>query len=282
VAGNNRKIDVSYGSLGGQKAIPPEKLTSPYEYWVYLDHHPGVKSAKERTKLNQERNDKYLKENGGVMADWIKDGEFADIFYYTKEPHYKRKSKKTGPYRFVGNQNFNIKFWVCMEEDNESSMTRGRVRQEVGWTCGPTTIVKVMQVLLTLHYKKNCIFTGPRWRERLEKDGWNKLGDAVCSPHILETASDAFVVWDNYYDASDAAILDYCCDTLLKSGIDGKTVKELYQRPPDCAVKVDGDPEEEKFFYWDVKHPVVAGMIKAKIDNGHKEQPKKPKVRGKK
>ena len=52
--------------------------------------------------------------------------------------------------------------------------------------------------------------------------------------------------WDNYHDASDAAILDYCCNTLLKSGTDGKTVKELYQRPPGYAVKVDGDPEEEK------------------------------------
>jgi hypothetical protein len=85
---------------------------------------------------------------------------------------------------------------------------------------------------------------------------------------------DAFVVWDKYYDASDDAILDYCCDTLLSSGMDGKAVQELFQRPPDSAVKVDGNPPKDSFFYWDVNHPVVAAMIQAKIDKGHVGQPK--------
>jgi hypothetical protein len=272
VAGNKQAVDVFYEKLGEPKERSPIRVTAHYDYWVYLDHHPVINNKKERDKWNKKRVVKYLQDNGGVAADWIKDGEFTDIFYYTREPHYTRTSSKTGPYHFKGKHTFAIDFLVRMEEDNECSLTRGRIRQQVGWTCGPTTIVKVMQTLLTLHHKRNCLFDGPRWRERLERDGWNRLGTAVCSPRVLEAAMDTFVVWDKYYDANDDAILDYCCDTLLSSGMDGKAVKELFQRPPDSAVKVDGNPPEDSFFYWDVNHPVVAAMIQAKIDNGHEDQ----------
>jgi hypothetical protein len=169
VAGNEQTIDVFYEKLGEPKKRSPVRVTANYEYWVYLDHHPVISNKKERNKWNKKREVKYLQDNGGVAANWIKDGEFTDIFYYTNKPHYTRTSSKTGPYHFKGKHTFAIEFLVRMEEDNECSLTRGRIRQQVGWTCGPTTIVKVMQTLLTLHHKRNCLFDGPRWKERLER-----------------------------------------------------------------------------------------------------------------
>ncbi len=58
---------------------------------------------------------------------------------------------------------------------------------------------------------------------------------------------DNFVLWDKFLDANNNAILDFCFNILLNSGMDGKTVKELFQQPPDSAVKGDGNPPEDNF-----------------------------------
>ncbi len=94
----------------------------------------------------------------------------------------------------------------------------------------------------------------------------------MCSPRVLEAAMYTFVVWDKYHDANNNAIHDYCCNTLLSSGMDGKAVNTHFQRPPDSALEVDSNPPKDICFYWNVNHPVVAAMIQAKIDNRHEEQ----------
>jgi hypothetical protein len=135
--------------------------------------------------------------------------------------------------------------------------------QEQGWTCGPVTIVKLVETLFRLHVEFDVKFLGPRAKVRIDHDGWNTLGSAVADLPLLHGAP--FDAWNPKKNGlTDKDVLAYVNKTLLTSFLDGLAFKELTQESNFVA------PERPHLLRWGPKivpkkdKVLIAGIRKDK------------------
>ncbi len=111
LAGTQPAVDVFYEKLGQPKNRSLQRVTANYNYWVYLDHHPVINNNEDRDTRNEPRGMKYLQYNGDVAADWIKDGEFTDIFNYAKSHITQGRALRLDRTTSKENMTLPLNFW---------------------------------------------------------------------------------------------------------------------------------------------------------------------------
>ena len=122
-----------------------------------------------------------------------------------------------------------------------------------GWSCGPFTIVKVLETLLQLERNGKTKFLGNRAQYRLETASWKVLKRQVVATDrtddFLSVTSDPLTkstyfhlgkVWPQVTTTNiredmfqlEITVLQFCIDKLLSSFLDLKMLNEVFGRLP--------------------------------------------------
>ena len=122
-------------------------------------------------------------------------------------------------------------FKISVSPGNKSTL----LQQDTTWTCGPYTVVKVVQTILWLHFDEGIPFSSICAYQRLVNEDWLAVGNMKFDIQHTVTLPVEGVsqVWNGV--ATDNDILLYIADTLFISFQDKKCVS--YET-------------EDKVFWW--------------------------------
>jgi len=137
-------------------------------------------------------------------------------------------------------------FKISVSPKNKSTL----FQQDTTWTCGPYTVVKVVQTILRLHFDEGIPFSGIRANQRLVNEDWLTLGNMKLDiQHTVTPVEGVSQVWNGV--ATDNDILSYIADTLLISFQDKKCLMEL-------KTKYSDEPNKcWESFTWNITHPLL-------------------------
>ena len=105
-------------------------------------------------------------------------------------------------------------FKISVSPRNKSTL----FQQDTTWTCGPYTVVKVVQTILRLHFDEGIPFSSVCAYQRLVNEDWLALGSMKyfdIQHTVTLPVEGVSQVWNRV--ATDNDILSYIADTLLIS-----------------------------------------------------------------
>ena len=140
---------------------------------------------------------------------------------------------------------------ISMATEHDSMLFQPE--DDSGWSCGPFTIVKVLETLLQLERNGKTKFLGKRAHFRLETESWKALKRQVVAtdrtddflsitsdPPTKSTYFHLGTVWPQVTTTNsredmfqlEITVLQFCIDKILTSYLDLKMLNEVFGRVP--------------------------------------------------